>query len=272
MPSPSPLVRNVGLADFEAEVLHASRERLVLVDFWAGWCQPCRMLAPVLERVVGDYEGRVLLAKVETDREEELAARYDIRGIPNVKAFRDGREVDGFVGVIPEREIRRFIDRHVPDPDQATIDEARRLAREGRRSEAIDRLRPLAEGRPGGNLALELASLLLDQGRSGEAREIAARLVAEDVDENALSHLRTRLAFADILEHPEGVPAALVTAARAIFAGLYDEALDGLLSALASAPAAEKPRLREAFLDALRLLADEEARNTWRRRLARLLH
>ena len=271
-PSPSPHVLNAGAADFAGQVLDASRERLILVDFWAGWCQPCRTLAPVLERVVDDYGGRVRLAKVETDREPELAARYRIQSIPHVKAFRDGREVDGFVGVVPEREIRRLIDRHVPDPDAATAEEARRLAQSGHRSEAIARLEPLVARRPRSPLALELASLLLDQGRNEEARALFSALQSGDVDEEAHGRLAARLAFASVLEKPEGAPRAHLAAARAVFAGLVDEALDTLLGAIPAATADERPRLREAFLEGLRLLPDEEARVAWRRRLARLLH
>jgi len=272
MSSPSPYVRNVGASDFAEHVLEASRERLVLVDFWAGWCQPCRMLAPVLERVVDDYGGQVLLAKVETDREPELAARFRIQGIPNVKAFRDGREVDGFVGVVPESTIRRLIDRHAPDPDQKTLDAARRLARDGRTGEAIALLEPAAARRPSSPLALELASLLLDQGRGKEARRLFAGLRPEDLDEEAYARLEARLDFALILENPEGAPPGLLEAARLVFAGLVERALDTLLEAFSQAADEERDILRDAFLDALRLLPNEEARAEWRRRLARHLH
>jgi len=272
MSNPSPNVRNVGASDFAKHVLEASQERLVLVDFWAGWCQPCRMLAPVLERVVDDYGGRVLLAKVETDQEPELAARYRIQGIPNVKAFRHGREVDGFVGVVPESTIRRLIDRHAPDPDEKSLEEARRLAREGRTGEAIALLEPLAARRPGSPLALELASLLLDQGRGKEAQKLFAGLRPEDVDEDAYAHLAARLDFARILENPEGAPPALLEAARLVFAGLVERALDTLLEAFSQAAGEERAALRDAFLDALRLLPNEETRAEWRRRLARHLH
>lgn len=268
----SPYIRDVGAQDFQARVLEASRERLVLVDFWAAWCGPCRMLAPILERVIDDYEGRVLLAKVDTDREPELAARFRVQGIPNVRAFRDGREVDGFVGVVPESEIRRLIERHAPDPDRATVEEARALAAQGHPSEAIARLEPLVARRPRSALALELADLYLGQGRSEEARRLLDALRPGDVDEAALARLRARLFFASVLEHPEGAPRGLTEAARAVFAGLPDQALDRLLGTLAESRAEERAALREAFVAALEILDSEERRLEYRRRLARLLH
>ncbi len=272
MSSPSPHVYNVGASDFAARVLEASHERLVLVDFWAGWCQPCRILAPLLERVVDDYGGRVQLAKVEIDQEAELAERFRIQSIPHVKAFRDGREVDGFVGVVPESEIRRLIDRHAPDPDAAALEEIRALARRGQRAEAIARLEPLVAARPRSRLAFELADLLLDQGKSAEARSLFSTLRPEDADEEAYGRLAARLAFARVLEHPEEAPHELTEAARAVFAGLVDEALETLLAALPTAGDEDRSRIREAFLEGLRLLPDEDARAAWRRRLARLLH
>src|SRR5947209_8446854 len=107
-------VIDVGQADFESRVLRASHERPVVVDFWAEWCGPCRMIGPVLEKLVNERNGEFLLAKVDIDSNQELAIQYRVEAIPAVKAFRDGKPVLEFVGVLPEAQLRAFLDRLAP--------------------------------------------------------------------------------------------------------------------------------------------------------------
>jgi putative thioredoxin len=107
---------DVTVADFDDKVLAASRHTLVLVDFWAPWCQPCRILKPLLEKLAAEYDGKFILAKVNSDENQELAARYGVRGIPAVKAFIGGQLADEFTGALPEAQIREFLDRLVPSP------------------------------------------------------------------------------------------------------------------------------------------------------------
>lgn len=104
----SELVRAVTSAEFEREVLQA--EGLVLVDFWAAWCPPCRRLAPTLEALAAESEGRLAVAKVDVDENPELARRYGIQSIPTLILFRDGRAVDKRLGALPKDDLRHFVD------------------------------------------------------------------------------------------------------------------------------------------------------------------
>ncbi|MHB1360889.1 MAG: tetratricopeptide repeat protein [Rhodocyclaceae bacterium] len=107
---------DVTVADFDQKVLAASQQAPVLVDFWAPWCQPCTILKPILEKLAAELGGKFILAKVNSDENQELAARYGVRGIPAVKAFVDGQMIDEFTGALPEAQIREFLGRLLPSP------------------------------------------------------------------------------------------------------------------------------------------------------------
>ncbi len=102
---------------FDTDVIAASRERPVLVDFWAPWCGPCRALGPVLERIDAAMGGAVRIVKVNVDDNPETARRYGVRSIPYVVAFRDGKAVDQFVGALPQAQVQAFVDRQLARVD-----------------------------------------------------------------------------------------------------------------------------------------------------------
>jgi putative thioredoxin len=149
-------------ADFQERVLDRSAEVTVLVDFWADWCRPCHMLAPVIERAVDAQAGKVELAKLDTDSNQATAARYGIRGLPTVKAFRNGQVVDEFTGAQPPPVVERFVAGLVPS-------EADELAEAG----GEESLRQALAADPNHAVARrELARILVRRGESAEALEL----------------------------------------------------------------------------------------------------
>lgn len=136
---------NVTTDGFQKEVLDRSQEVPVVVDFWATWCGPCRMLGPVLERVIGALGGRVALAKVDTDSEPQLAQRYRISGIPAVKAFYKGRLVNEFVGARDQRFVATFLESLIPSPSAEVIAQATELLAKREFEAAAKLLKPLVE-------------------------------------------------------------------------------------------------------------------------------
>jgi putative thioredoxin len=119
------------IADFTRDVLERSSTVPVLVDFWAAWCGPCRVLGPVLERLEARSGGRWVLAKVDTDAHQDIAAQYGIRGIPNVKLFVDGKVVNEFTGALPERAVEQWLEKALPNPHTGKLQEAETLIRGG---------------------------------------------------------------------------------------------------------------------------------------------
>ncbi|TSE34282.1 thioredoxin [Tepidimonas charontis] len=165
---------DVTLANFEAEVLQASLQTPVLVDFWAPWCGPCKVLGPLLEKVEQAYGGRFKLVKINTEDEQQLAAYFQIRSIPTCILFVGGQPVDGFMGALPEGQIKAFLDRHVPSETdrqaQAERAEALHAAATGDADTALARLRDaLAQAPDNDDVRYDLVRLLIELGRLDEA-------------------------------------------------------------------------------------------------------
>jgi putative thioredoxin len=175
----------VNQANFQREVIQRSHQQAVVVDFWAPWCGPCRMLTPLLERLATEPNSKFILAKVNSDENPGLSMQYGVQGIPNVKAFRRGQVVDEFVGAQPEPMVRQFIQRLTADgpqgaatararpADPATrLSQARQLLRQGKGCEAQTRLQNFPPGPQArqAQILLPLAQFVCDQGRGGGGR------------------------------------------------------------------------------------------------------
>jgi putative thioredoxin len=163
-------------ADFERAVIERSRQQPVMVDFWAPWCGPCRMLGPVLEKLIEERAGAILLAKVNIDNAQNLAMAYGVEAIPAVKAFRDGRLVLEFLGVLPEAQLREFLDRLLPtEADRLTRQAADAEASNPAEAEHLYR-RALEMDRNQDGALLGLARLLIARDQAAEASELLGRI------------------------------------------------------------------------------------------------
>jgi len=229
-------------ATFQTDVLDRSVTTPVVVDLWAEWCGPCKSLGPILEAVVAETDGQVVLAKVDVDANPATAQAFQVQSIPAVYAVADGKVVDGFVGAQGEDQVREFVSRLLPTREQTEVERLREVGDETSLRAALE-LEPADEG-----VIVDLAELLVGEERAGEALELLARI-------------------------PD-TPATRRVAALARSGGNYTSEADieaRLLVLLDQVK--DDDDARQEFVDLLELLGPEDPRTaTYRRRLTTALY
>ena len=249
-------VFDVGQTDFPERVIERSRELPVVVDFWAAWCGPCRTLTPALESAARAREGRVDLAKVDTDKHPALSQAFKVQGIPAVKAFRDGRVASEFTGAIPPADVERFFDRLVPS--DAELQAAAAL--ESGDEDALHKA--LAEDPRNAKAAAALARILLARGEREEALALLEPVEHDFLAAGLAARARLEL---------EGD--GLADAFRAWDEGDHAAALDDLQSAFASAEPDDRDAIRKVMVAIFTELGPEDPlAREHRRRLSAVLY
>lgn len=198
---PEPVL-DISTAQFMGEVIEASRQRPVIVDFWAPWCGPCKQLAPALERSVAATRGAVKLVKMNIDDHPEIAGQMGIQSIPAVVAFVDGRPKDAFMGARPESEIKRFIEKLAgpsgPSEIEMALEDAERLAAEGQPGEAANLYAAVLQHEPQNLAAIAgLGGLYLEMGNLEQAKGMLTAVPQDKANDPAIASLRAAIELAE---------------------------------------------------------------------------
>ncbi|WP_321796263.1 thioredoxin [Caballeronia sp. J97] len=274
------------LATFENDVINASMLAPVLVDFWAPWCGPCKTLGPMLERLEAEAAGAWKLVKVNVDENQELAAHFQVRSIPHVIAFAEGRPVDQFIGVLPEGQLREFLDRLVPAGADAERLKAQTAWAAGKRKLAIDTIKAALALDPGYDDArLDLIEWLIAERRIDEAKEedkLLSPKTTQGIDAR-YNALKTELDAADaaadlppadalidaVNANPDDLDARFALANRLIAGRDYAGALEHLLAIVVRDRAFMDDVGRKTMLSVFELAANQpDLVSQWRRKLS----
>jgi putative thioredoxin len=286
-PNPSPHVFDATTAGFQQDVLDQSLQTPVLVDFWATWCGPCKTLGPLLEKLAAEYNGAFRLAKVDVDREQQLAGYFQIRSVPTVMLVKDGQLVDGFPGALPEGQLRQFLSHHGIVPAEAAnepVEEVAPAPRDPR--ELVADLRATIAAEPDQpEHRLDLALALARIGETDEAASLLDALPANLASDDRARRTRAALGFAALLreaptphalaariaQDPRDLRARHLLGAHQLVAGEAEAALQQFLEMLRLDKNFEDGLPRKALIDAFQVIEDVDLVGTYRRRMASLL-
>jgi len=283
------LVYDVPPGQFDRLVIDASNRRTVVVDLWAEWCAPCRMLGPVLEKVVKSFDGRAVLARVDIEQDREVAVRFGVQSIPSVKVFRNGEVVGEFVGALPEPQVRRILESLVPSAVDEIVAEGDRLIQERQAVEEAERkYRQALEQEPGHSGALlRLGTMAVERGQFEQARDLLGRIEQNAEEYAAAQGMLGRMEFMKRCAERGGIEACRQRAASdendlearydlaccLAAEGQYEAALELFLEILKADRDFQDQAPKRAMLDIFALIGPRsELAEAYRRKLASVLY
>jgi putative thioredoxin len=275
------------VASFEQEVILKSKDVPILVDFWAAWCEPCKALGPILEKLAAEFNGGFLLAKVDVDAEQQLAGYFQVKSIPTVMLLKNGQIVDGFPGALPEGQLREFLKHHEIEPKETAPEIAEEAVPEVIDPETeVMNLRAAIHAEPEkAELKLDLMLALLKTGGFVEAEKILDGLPANlAIDDRAIK-AKARLAFATVLKdappasileqaitsNPDDCSARHYLGVRYLMEDKAEAGLEQFLEMLKRNKTFEEGLPRKALIDAFRIIEDEDLVGQYRRKMSSLL-
>ncbi len=283
----SPFAYDVDQSNFQKLVIETSMTTLVVADFWAEWCGPCKALKPILEKLAEEYAGRFILAKINTEQNQELASQFGVRGIPNVKAIYNGVLVDEFSGALPEAQVREFIERNIPSPADELLIRAGTLRDAGDLDGALQTLGEASKiDANNETIRIEAADILLEQGQAEEAQRLLDSLAPLTRMEDRVAQLIAKAGFAlggqtagdeaglraTIAADPTNLDSRLQLANLLIASRRYAEGMDELLEILQRDRAWNDEAARKTLLSVFNMLGADPLVPQYRRKLASALN
>ncbi len=283
----SPFIFDIDQGNYEQIVLQGSRQVPVLVDFWATWCQPCQVLMPLLAQLVDEYNGRFILAKINTEEQQAIAAQFNIRSIPTVKLFKDGQPVDEFMGALPEQQIREFLDKHLPRASDSVITQAEQKLLEGDAAAAVALLEQARSSDPDNpRIVVSMAQAHAVGGDTASAERLLDDLPEAEQNQPEIKQLRAQMFFdgiagagpqpdqltARLAADPGDSEARYTLAATQVMHGDIQGAMENLLLIMQKDRGFADDGASKALLRLFDMLGEDPAVTRYRARMFNLLH
>ena len=285
--SESPYIAEITADNYQQIVIEGSMQVPVLVDFWAEWCQPCKTLMPMLAKLADEYQGKFILAKIDTEQHQELAAQFGIRSIPTVKLFKNGQPVDEFSGALPEEQVRQFLDQHIPRESDRVVAQAQQQLLQGDPDAALALLaQAQAEDPANHNISVALAQTFAAIGDTESAETVLRKLPEEIQQREDVIQLLRQLHFDSlsrgipeqaVLEQRLGADendseARFQLATHMINKQQYEAALELLLVLMRKDRQYEDDAARKAMLEIFELLGDDPLVSRYRSKMMSLIY